>query len=70
MNMKNILRLMGALTLTTAATTSVVACGDKAGVAMNVEVSKQLGLTDDKGEGVQTASLDTTVKDNVTWTIG
>ncbi|WP_338975004.1 hypothetical protein [Spiroplasma endosymbiont of Tricholauxania praeusta] len=69
MNMKNILRLMGALTLTIAATTSVVACGDKAGVAMNVEVSKQLGLTDDKGEGVQAASLDTTVKDNVTWTV-
>ncbi|WP_338976150.1 hypothetical protein [Spiroplasma endosymbiont of Monopis laevigella] len=69
MNMKNILRLMGALTLTTAATTSVVACGDKAGVAMNVEVSKQLGLTDDKGEGVQAASFDTTVKDNVTWTV-
>ncbi|WJG70359.1 hypothetical protein [Spiroplasma ixodetis] len=69
MNMKNILRLMGALTLTTAATTSVVACGDKAGVAMNVKVSKQLGLTDENGEGVQTASLDTTVKDNVTWTI-
>ncbi len=69
MNMKNILRLMGALTLTTAATTSVVACADKAGVAMNVEVSKQLGLTDEKGEGVQTASLDTSVNNNVTWTV-
>ncbi|WP_339048875.1 hypothetical protein [Spiroplasma endosymbiont of Colias croceus] len=69
MNMKNILRLMGTLTLTTAATTSIVACGDKAGVAMNVEVSKQLGLTDEKGEGVQTASLDTTVKDNVSWAV-
>ncbi|WP_342260579.1 hypothetical protein [Spiroplasma endosymbiont of Notiophilus biguttatus] len=69
MNMKNILGLMGALTLTTATTTSVVACGDKAGVAMNVEVSKQLGLTDEKGEGVQAASLDTAVKDNVTWTV-
>ena len=70
MNMKNILRLMGALTLTTAATTSVVACGDKAGVAMNVEVSKQLGLTDDKGEGVQAASLDTAAaKDNVSWAV-
>lgn len=29
MQMKNLLRLMGALSLTTVATTSVVACGDQ-----------------------------------------
>ncbi|WP_425381677.1 hypothetical protein [Spiroplasma endosymbiont of Polydrusus pterygomalis] len=69
MNMKNILRLMGALTLTIGTATSVVAC-DQSSVAMNTDVSKQLGLTDDKGQGVQEATLDISSKaDAVIWSV-
>ena len=71
MNMKNILRLMGALALTTGTATSVIACGQESpGVAMNGEVAKQLGLADADGKGMQVASFDLTTKaDDVTWTI-
>lgn len=71
MNMKNILRLMGALALTTGTATSVIACGhENPGVAMNAEVSKQLGLTDAEGKGTQVAELDVTTKaDDATWTV-
>lgn len=36
---------------------------------LNIEVGKQLKLTNDKGEAVQTATLDLTVKNNVNWTV-
>lgn len=69
MNMKNILRLMGALALTTGTATSVVACGQSP-MPMNTDVSKQLGLTDDKGQGVQEATLDVASKvDKATWSV-
>ncbi len=41
MQMKNLLRLMGALTLTTVATTSVVACGDQAVVNLDTVLKKK-----------------------------
>lgn len=69
MNMKNILRLMGVLTLTTGAANSVVACGQETGVAMDAALSKQLGLTDDKGEGTLAPSFDVSKPSEVTWTV-
>ena len=41
MQMKNLLRLMGALSLTTVATTSVVACGDQAVVNLDTVLKKK-----------------------------
>jgi len=41
MQMKNLLRLMGALTLTTVATTLVVACGDQAVVNLDTVLKKK-----------------------------
>lgn len=41
MQMKNLLRLMGALTLTTVATTSVVACGDQTAVNLDTVLKKK-----------------------------
>lgn len=70
MNMKNILKLMGALAITTGATTSVVACNESTNATMNAAISKILDLTNDKGEGVQEISLDTSKTDQPpVWTI-
>lgn len=72
MNMKNILRFMGALALTTGATTSVVACNQSSGVTgvtMNTDVSKQLGLTNDKGEGMQEVTLNASKPNEVMWSV-
>ncbi|BDT02365.1 hypothetical protein [Spiroplasma ixodetis] len=41
MQMKNLLRLMGALALTTVATTSVVACGDQTVVNLDTVLKKE-----------------------------
>ncbi|WP_338974408.1 hypothetical protein [Spiroplasma endosymbiont of Tricholauxania praeusta] len=41
MQMKNLLRLMGALALTTVATTSVVACGDQTVVNLDTVLKKK-----------------------------
>lgn len=72
MNMKNILRLMGAFTVAVTASNAVVACGDKSnpGVTLNGEVAKQLGLTsDDKGTGLEEATIDVSKPDVASWTI-
>lgn len=41
MQMKNLLRLMCSLTLTTVATTSVVACGDQTAVNLDTVLKKK-----------------------------
>lgn len=69
--MKTLLRLLGAVSLTTLAASSVVACcGDKA-KNLDSKVAQNLKLIDNKGKGLvsPTINVDATDKSKVTWKI-
>jgi len=62
-NLKTLLRLVGAGILTTVAASSVVACGgEDTNVTMPTKVSQNLDLTNDKGEGLIKGSIDVVTK--------
>lgn len=73
-SMKTLLRLLGAVSLSTVAASSVVACGDKPkdkAKDFDAKVSQNLGLTDADGKGLisPTMNFDDTDKSKVTWEI-
>lgn len=68
LNIKALLRLVGASVLTTVAATSVVACGKKkadAGISMDSEVAADFGFVDKDNKSLVVATID--VKE-VSWT--
>lgn len=73
-NIKTLLRLLGAVSLSTVAASSVVACGggdNDSTKLLNGKVSQNLKLTDTNGKGLRlpTINVDYTDKSKVTWKI-